>query len=69
MKIPTHQATIPRGKHLGGDADLVSDNEADHFIRCPGCQAGLTAAIWDPYFTTRGRCPTQFRISCNETAA
>ena len=27
----------PRGKYLGHDADGIAQTEADHFMRCPGC--------------------------------
>ena len=57
MKIPAHQATIPRGKYLGRDADLVVDNEADHFIRCPACHGWIDCRDLGSVFDHEGPLP------------
>jgi len=57
VKIPAHQATIPRGKYLGRDADLVIENDADHFIRCPACHGWIDCRDLSSVFDHEGPLP------------
>jgi hypothetical protein len=48
--------TAPRGRIIGKRVGGEPANEAEHFIRCPACAAGSTAATWAKCWSMRGRC-------------